>query len=123
MKCQERDTELLLYQLGELSFARHWAVNVHLITCERCRKRQQELAGVSGKIASALRNPTSSGAASRPISPLRSLPIVSMLAMLVVLVVLGIFIIGKISSRNNPVSNAVQKEDGCRPDITSDKCK
>lgn len=127
MTCQDRDPDLLLYGLGELSFPRRWQTAFHLQTCVRCRARQAELASVSAQISAALRPPNSGGGpgGAKPI-PLSAPVVWSWLLPLVLVVALGVltFSVARVwYIRSHPAAHAAAKDEGCRPDLPNDQCR
>src|ERR1041385_5165967 len=89
MTCEERDSELLLYGLGELSPLRRMVTAWHLSRCRRCQARQVHLASVSRQMAGALRPPH--GPRSGPVAATPLIP--AWLTAIVIVVVLTISIL------------------------------
>ena len=127
MNCQDREPDLLLFGLGELSPWKHRQMARHLRSCARCRARQQELAALSGQIAEALRPPRDGakrsegpGAPQRPRMPRIALaPFVLMLVLtLLTLSVVGVWYLNVYRS-----TQRVSQDTSCRPGLPNDKCK
>ncbi len=120
MTCHERDTELLLYGVGELSIWENALLSLHLLTCVSCRKRQGELADTSFKIASALKPESRTSG----VSVLRFNPVATVATLCALIVLLGTFIFtaSVVYTRTRP--HAVQQtDDGCSPGLPNDRCK
>lgn len=128
MICKDREPDLLLLGLGEISLWRRWQTAGHLRRCARCRVRQAELATVSRGIASALRPPAGNGgggsgfpAASRPalLPGLASSP-------LFLALVLGLLTLSAVTVwyvRSHAATARSLQDDGCLPGLPSDRCR
>jgi anti-sigma factor RsiW len=127
MTCHDRDSDLLLLGLGELSFWPRLRIVRHLRSCPRCRARQAELTAVSGHIAGALRPPQGNGNIGRgpgapiPIHP--GLPGVSTLFLVLVLGVLTMTAVTIWYVRSHTAIHRSLQDDGCRPDLPNDLCR
>lgn len=120
MTCHERDTELLLYGVGELSIWGRTSLSLHLLTCASCRKRQGELAETSLQIASALKPDSRIGG----VKVLIFNPITTLATLCTLIILFGtfIFIASVVYSRTH--AHAVQQtDDGCSPGLPNDRCK
>ena len=120
MTCHERDTELLLFGVGELSIWENMSLSVHLLTCANCRKRQSELADTSRKIAATLK-PDSRTAG---VNVLKFNPVSTIVTLCALIVLLGtlIFTVSVVYSRTHSHA-AQQTDDGCSPGLPNDRCK
>jgi anti-sigma factor RsiW len=127
MNCQDREPDLLLFGLGELSPWKHRQMARHLYSCIRCRARQQELAALSGQVAEALRPPRDG--TNRPQGPgapqplrvprIALAPFVLMLALtLLTLSIVGVWYLKVYHSPQR-----VYQDTGCRPGLPNDRCK
>jgi anti-sigma factor RsiW len=128
MTCQDRDQDLLLYGLGDLSPWERWQVTRHLRSCSRCRARQQELAALSGQIAAALKPPADgNGPTGGSGNPLWPLPLLRRaFSPLILAIVLSLLTIGVASVwyvRSHALAYHAAQDEGCRPDLLTDKCK
>ncbi len=126
MTCRDRDSDLLLFGLGELPLWQRWRTALHLRTCARCRARQAELAQVSDQIAGALRPPSGGGGAGGPGTRIPVRPAVSALAPLMLLLVLSMFTLTLVAvwyAHSHWAIHQAAQDDGCRPDLPNDKCK
>lgn len=129
MNCRNRDADLLLFGLGELSSWQRWKTALHLQTCARCRSRQSELASVSGRIASVLEPPGGHGG-TRPGSglPTAMRPALPFLAPVVLFFILGALTVSVVSvwyfhSRAVAAPAQPSRDTGCRPDLHNDLCR
>ncbi len=131
MKCHDRDPELLLFGLGELTPLQHLRVSRHLRGCARCRARQKELASLSGQIAAALRPPTGgTGGPGNAGTPERVTTVVRILqpalTPLILAFILSLLMLGAVSVwhlRSHSAAHHVVKDEACRPDLPSDRCR
>jgi len=130
MTCQDRDQDLLLYGLGNLSPSERWRISRHLRSCVRCRRRLRELTALSGQIAAALTPPTEGpGPPGGPGKPMPAGPLFwhgfAPLILVVTLSLLSIGLVGVWFVRSHALSRHATRirEEGCRPDLLSDKCR
>lgn len=118
MTCHERDTELLLYGVGELSNWENMSLSLHLLTCATCRKRQGELADTSRKIALTLQSD------SRTVDVLRFNPVSTLATLCALIILLGTLSLTVSVVYSRMHSHAVQQtDDGCSPGLPNDRCK
>ena len=128
MTCQDRDQKLLLYGLGDLSPWERWQVARHLRSCDRCRARQIELAALSGQIAAALKPPAAgSGPTAGSGNPMSPIPLLRRaFSPLILAIALSLLILGVASLwyvRSHALAHHTIQDEGCRPDLLSDKCR
>lgn len=127
MICPQRDPDLLLYRLGELSPWQRCRTALHLRSCARCRARLAQLATVSDQIADALRPPQDgTGPGSGPGTPVPVRPLLPAFAPLLLLLLLGLLTVSVVTIRHFRARAAVHasaRDEGCRPDLPSDQCR
>lgn len=117
--CKDREADLLLYKLGELSPTRRLATAWHLSRCPRCRERQARLAGVSAQFASVLAPPNST-----PSSLGRGWRLPAWgVALILFIVLLFSAILVRITIERYIPKTAIPQDDGCRPGLPNDRCR
>ena len=125
MKCEDRDQNIVLRSLGELSFPQQLRLDFHLVLCKRCRLHQMEMKNVSGMMAQSMKAPATPFPVKiqRPayrlsrLSPAGSV----MLAAAAMAWFLSIGAVVVVRTIYQP--QHIQRDDGCRPDLPNDKCR
>lgn len=127
MKCQDRDPNLLLFGLGNLSRWERWMIVRHLRGCARCRARQRQLAMLSRQIALALWPPGDRGGGTAgPGIPTRLNVTRSMLRPLLLALILSLLSLYYMNLRNvraHAMACIALPRGACRPDLPNDRCR
>ncbi len=129
MMCEDRESDLLLFGLGEISLREGWKTALHVMTCPRCRARQKSLIAANQHIAEALRPNAGDGGGAHP--RIRRNPLIDRLTrtgvgplLLLALLAFLIVTVGIVSfEHSRAVGHSAVKDDGCTPGLRSDKCR
>ena len=126
MTCQDRDSDLLLFGLGELSPWQRRKIARHLRTCDRCRARQRELSATATQIGAALKPPMRGDGqpyARKPLRPTSQQPAFAPLIVALIIALVAVSAVGVWYIRSRAQARPVATDVGCLPGLSSDKCR
>jgi hypothetical protein len=123
MTCSDREQDLLLQGVGELTLWQSLLLSLHTSRCERCRGTQARFLAASGRMAEALKPPGGSARIVRRAAP----ALLSWFVVACVAAAIGLLIVAgtavAIRYGTSWGVGSTKPEVPCRPDLPNDKCR
>ena len=124
MMCKDRDTDLLLYKLGDISTLQRMSVAFHVLTCSRCRTRMGDLESASTRLRTALRPQAGAAPLTRQIAPGMRFALATLIvALFASIAFAAVRVLNPVHKPAHRSHHVRSPNDGCSPDLPTDQCR